>query len=98
LALADNATSDDVEWDFDAMAADGWDADSAGEWGVDAWKDEPQQKQGSNSELDIDGFAEKVKIEFEFSIEEHAFVREALSRIDANKELALLKILGYEQE
>jgi hypothetical protein len=97
LALADNATADDVEWDFDAIAED-WTADEAGEWGVDAWKDEPQQKQGSNSELDIDGFAEKVKIEFEFSIEEHAFVREALSRIDANKEIALLKVLGYEQE
>jgi hypothetical protein len=98
LALADNATSDDVEWDFEAIEADGWNEETLGEWGVDAWKDEPQQKQGSNSELDIDGFAEKVKIEFEFSIEEHAFVREALSRIDANKEIALLKVLGYEQE
>ena len=98
LALADNATSDDVEWDTAAMEADGWTDGSAGEWGVDAWKDEPQQKQGSNSELDIDDFAEKVKIEFEFSIEEHAFVREALSGIAANKEIALLKVLGYEQE
>ena len=40
LALADNATADDVEWDMDAIAADGWDADSAGEWGVDAWNDD----------------------------------------------------------
>jgi hypothetical protein len=98
LALADNATSDDVEWDMEAIEADSWKQDELEDWGVDAWKDEPQQKQGSNSELDIDGFAEKVKIEFEFSIEEHAFVREALSRIDANKEIALLKVLGYEQE
>ena len=35
LALADNATSDNVEWDFDAMAADGWDAQTVGNWGVD---------------------------------------------------------------
>ena len=39
LALADNATSDDVEWDFEAIEADGWDADSAGEWGIDTGVD-----------------------------------------------------------
>lgn len=35
LALADNATSDDVEWNFDAMAADGWDGEALAGWGVD---------------------------------------------------------------
>ena len=34
LALADNATADDVEWDFDAISED-WTEDEAGEWGVD---------------------------------------------------------------
>ena len=34
LALADNATSDNVEWDFDAMAADGWDEEAVAEFGV----------------------------------------------------------------
>ena len=34
LALADNATADDVEWDFDAIAED-WTEDEAGEWGVE---------------------------------------------------------------
>lgn len=34
LALADNATADDVEWDFDAIAED-WSQDEVGEWGVD---------------------------------------------------------------
>ncbi len=34
LALADNATSDDVEWDFEAISED-WAADEAGEWGVE---------------------------------------------------------------
>lgn len=34
LALADNATADDVEWDFDAIAED-WSQDEAGEWGVE---------------------------------------------------------------
>lgn len=34
LALADNATADDVEWDFEAIADD-WSQDELGEWGVD---------------------------------------------------------------
>ena len=34
LALADNATADDVEWDFEAIAED-WSQDEAGDWGVE---------------------------------------------------------------
>lgn len=49
LALADNATSDNVEWDFDAMAADGWDEEAVAEFGV-AWP-----------ELDYKGEYEKKK-------------------------------------
>ena len=40
LALADNATSDNVEWDFDAMAADGWGDDELQDWGVVGFEDE----------------------------------------------------------
>ena len=93
LALADNSTADDVEWDFEAIAED-WDADSAGEWGVD-W---PADENGKNTEIDTEGFNDKIKIEFEFTIDEHAFVRNALAKIDANKETALLKLLGYGEE
>ena len=35
LALADNATTDASEWDFDAMTGDGWTADDLSEWGVE---------------------------------------------------------------
>ena len=99
LALADNATADDVEWDFDAIADD-WTEDEAGEWGVDwpADEEQPQPTQGKNTEIDTDNFADKIKIEFELTIEEHAFVRDALAKIDANKETALLKLLGYGEE
>ena len=46
LALADNATSDDVEWDYEAIADD-WTQDEAGEWGVASWEEEyPQSVQG----------------------------------------------------
>lgn len=34
LALADNATADDVEWDFESIAED-WTEDEAVEWGVE---------------------------------------------------------------
>ena len=98
LALADNATADDVEWDFEAIAED-WDADSVGEWGVEWPADDEENVQvGKNTEIDTEDFNDKIKIEFEFSIDEHAFVRDALAKIDANKETALLKILGYGEE
>lgn len=42
LALADNATADDVEWDFEAIAED-WTEDEAGDWGVE-WHDELAEK------------------------------------------------------
>lgn len=35
LALADNATTDASDWDFDAMTDDGWTADDLSEWGVE---------------------------------------------------------------
>lgn len=34
LALADNATSDEVEWDMEAIEADGWQQDELEDWGV----------------------------------------------------------------
>ena len=46
LALADNATADDVEWDFDAIAED-WTEDEAGEWGVE-W---PADEEGTDEEI-----------------------------------------------
>lgn len=56
LALADNATSDNVEWDFDAMAADGWDEEAVAEFGV-AWpelddKGEYEKKKGEEDIYD----------------------------------------------
>lgn len=99
LALADNATSDNVEWDFDAMAADGWDEEAVAEFGVDWPADDEENVQvGKNTEIDTEDFNDKIKIEFEFTIDEHAFVRDTLAKIDANKEIAFLKILGYVEE
>ena len=99
LALADNATADDVEWNYEAIEADGWTEDEAEGWGVEWPADEEENVQvGKNTEIDTEDFNDKIKIEFEFSIDEHAFVRDALAKIDVNKEIALLKILGYVEE
>ena len=46
LALADNATADDVEWDYDAIAED-WTEDEAGDWGVE-W---PADEEGTDEEI-----------------------------------------------
>lgn len=63
LALADNATTDASEWDFDAMTDDGWNPEALSDWGVeypedsDEWGDvdeeaEREQNKYSNK---IDG-------------------------------------------
>ena len=54
LALADNATADDVEWDFEAIEADGWNEESAGGWGVEWPADEEESEQQKAKEDDFD--------------------------------------------
>ena len=63
LALADNATADDVEWDFEAIAED-WTEDEAGEWGVDWPADEEQNNESSKQQKDLSS-----KINAEYKIE-----------------------------
>ena len=53
LALADNATADDVEWDFEAIEADGWTEESAGGWGVE-WPADEEGEQQKAQEDDFD--------------------------------------------
>ena len=53
LAFADNATADDVEWDFEAIEADGWTEESAGGWGVE-WPADEEGEQQKAQEDDFD--------------------------------------------
>lgn len=84
------------KWDFDLLANE-WDSFDLESWGVDVW-------QGESSEIDTgdnlfdndDDNSELIKLEFKLSIEECNFVRKELSKIDANKEVALLKKLGFQ--
>lgn len=54
-----------------------------------------QQKDPTNSELDVDDFGDKIKMTLEFSIEEHSFIQQALQRDGMTKEQVLLQLLGY---
>lgn len=86
------------EWDWD-MLANQWDAADLSDWGVDfpQWDNEEEQPVTAKSvgEINPDEFGDKVVMKLEFTIEENAFVTDALARIDANKENALLKLLNY---
>lgn len=42
LALADNATSDSSEWDFDAIQEDGWEPEELADWGIEIPEAEPE--------------------------------------------------------
>ena len=61
LALADNATADDVEWDFDAIADD-WTEDEAGEWGVVECKDDGDGSGEGNGEKNGGNYSRKIEV------------------------------------
>ena len=61
LALADNATSDDVEWDMEAIEADGWEQDELEDWGVVEVKDEGEtEAKAKEDDFDPDAKVETV--------------------------------------
>ena len=99
LALADNLTTQiNLSWDNAELTQV---ADEKGielqDWGIDpAGFEGTEQKTPTNSELDVDGFEDKVKMTLAFTIEEHAFIQQKLNEIGGEKEQALLKLLGYE--
>ena len=99
LALADNLTTQiNLSWDNAELTQV---ADEKGielqDWGIDpAGFEGTEQKTPTNSELDVDGFEDKVKMTLSFTIEEHAFIQQKLNEIGGEKEQALLKLLGYE--
>ena len=70
LALADNATADDVEWDFDAMAADGWDAQTVGNWGVDWPKEIESEEPKEAKEQYVDGWFINIECNDETTCQE----------------------------
>ena len=108
IAIKDNSSFG--EWDFDLLSVE-WDDMPLDDWGVKLSIDEDevlpddadtgegsQQKDPTNSELDVDGFGDKIKMVLELSIEEHAFIQQRLSHDGMTKEQVLLNLLGYAEQ
>lgn len=70
LALADNATADDVEWDIEAIEADGWTEESAGEWGVDWPKEIESEEPKEAKEQYVDGWFINIECNDEAACQE----------------------------
>lgn len=97
ILILDNSQFGEFDWD---LLANEWDADLLDDWGVDipVWDDDGDKRTPKTGEIDMTDTSEKVTMKLDFTIEENAFVVSELSKIDANKETAILKLLGYEQE
>lgn len=95
-AIKDNENFGEYDWD---VVANEWDTAELEDWGVELptdWGAELEEKDYSAKELDPEEFGDKVEIKLHFGQEEWQFVNNALSKIDANKEKAILKLLKYE--
>ena len=94
LALADNMTAlKGIDLDL-AKVQEALGDDLAKAWGMEL----KQIHTPTTGEIDLSDTSDTVTMKLDFSIEENAFVVSELSKIDANKETAILKLLGYEQE
>lgn len=58
--MGDNAAGDDVEWDMEAIEADGWEQDELEDWGVVECKDEGEKKEAQEDDFDPDKPVETV--------------------------------------
>ena len=99
--IKDNVSYGD--WDYDELQT--WDEARLESWGLDMtmpdFGDMPQpsaQQMPKNSELDVNGFDERIKVEMFFTVDEHAFIRNALTEVGMTKEQVLLNKLGYAAE
>ena len=109
-SIKDNEAFGQNDWDilaneWDTEELQGWGMELPFDWGNDGSENdsndvsgEDNQKRPTNSELDLSDADDKVKIVFLFDIEEWQSVNARLQKIDANKENALLKLIGYGEE
>jgi len=97
-----------ISSDYGKVTKDGWDEFAADFGEVDMleigettafgkWFDAENTHDYSdkNKEIDTDEFSDKMTLKFELQEAEYHFIVEVLSRHDASKENALLKILKY---
>lgn len=96
--IKDNENYGEYDWD---VVANEWDTAELEDWGVELPTDwgaelEGEEINNSNKEIEDAEIGDKVEIKFQFSIEEWQFINAKLQKVNANKEMALLKILDYD--
>lgn len=85
------------EWDFEILKED-FDFEFLDDWGVQKLQEvvsEVTDFSSKNKELDVTEFSDKMLLKFELTEEEYHFVMDKLNKENANKEIALLKLLNY---
>ena len=97
-AIKDNENFGEYDWD---EVANSWDTAEMEDWGVELPTDwgaefDGEEINNSNKEIEDAEIGDKVEIKFQFSIEEWQFINAKLQKVNANKEMALLKILDYD--
>jgi hypothetical protein len=97
-AIKDNENFGEYDWD---VVANEWDTSELEDWGVELPTDwgaelDGEEINNSNKEIEDAEIGGKVEIKFQFSIEEWQFINAKLQKVNANKEMALLKILDYD--
>ena len=98
LALADNATSDNVEWDLPNIAAD-FDVSAAEDWGIDFGGDDVDAEQyGDEFELENKKKDGNQQISFMFTDAQVARVKHVLSSIIYTDEFAAMDKDGNANE
>jgi hypothetical protein len=99
--LREYAIKDNVSFGEDDMdlLANEWDLEELTEWGMDLnFSSQFEEKEvTSTGELDEADFDDIMTMKLNFNSDEYEFVTNELSKIDANKENAILKLLGYER-
>lgn len=95
--IKDNIPYGENDWD---TLANFFDEQELTDWGMDLpteWDNENETDYSDkNKEIDTNEFSDKMELKLLFSSSEFQFVLSELSKIDASKENALLKLLNYE--
>ena len=83
-------------WNFDVLANE-WSTDELKDWGLDlpVWENDDNFSD-KNKEIDTNDFKETLTLNFELKKIEYDYAIDYLSRLNGNKELALLEVLNYE--
>lgn len=97
-AIKDNENFGEYDWDvvaneWNTAELEGWGVELPTDWGVEL---DGEEINNSNKEIEDAEIGDKVEIKFQFSIEEWQFINAKLQKVNANKEMALLKILDYD--